>query len=110
MLQRDSGRIASSPHDRSQPAPDGKRRRMDVWHSAYPTTEYGGLVFVYMGPPGTESLFPIYDIIDTRHLDDVVMRGMRLWGDYSVGFVKDCNWLQTTRTLSIRGTCWCCTR
>ena len=27
------------------------RRRMDVWHPAYPTTEYGGLVFVYMGPP-----------------------------------------------------------
>jgi hypothetical protein len=23
-----------------------------------------------------------------------VLRGMRLWGDYSVGFVKDCNWLQ----------------
>ena len=36
------------------------RRRMDVWHPAYPTTEYGGLVFVYMGPPGTEPLFPIY--------------------------------------------------
>ena len=70
------------------------RRRMDVWHPAYPTTEYGGLVFVYMGPPGTESLFPMYDIIDTRHRDDVELRGMRLWGDYSVGFVKDCNWLQ----------------
>jgi phenylpropionate dioxygenase-like ring-hydroxylating dioxygenase large terminal subunit len=68
------------------------RKRMDVWHPAYPTTEYGGLVFVYMGPPGTEPLFPMYDIIDTR--DDVVLRGMRLWGDYSVGFVKDCNWLQ----------------
>ena len=67
---------------------------MDVWHPAYPTTEYGGLVFVYMGPPGTEPLFPMYDIIDTRHRDDVVLRGMRLWGDYSVGFVKDCNWLQ----------------
>jgi len=36
------------------------RRRMDVWHPAYPTTEYGGLVFVYMGPPGTEPLFPMY--------------------------------------------------
>jgi hypothetical protein len=46
-----------------------------------------------MGPPGTEPLFPMYDI-DTHHRDDVVLRGMRLWGDYSVGFVKDCNWLQ----------------
>jgi hypothetical protein len=33
------------------------------------------------------------DIIDTRHRDDVVLRGIRLWGDYSFGFVKDCNWL-----------------
>src|SRR6267143_1264856 len=65
------------------------RRRMDVWHPAYQTTEYGGLVFVYMGPPGTEPLSPMYDIIDTRHRDDVVLRGMRLWGDYSVGLVKD---------------------
>jgi hypothetical protein len=36
------------------------RERMDVWHPAYPTMEYGGLVFVYMGPPGTEPLFPMY--------------------------------------------------
>ena len=70
------------------------RKRLDVWHPAYPTTEYGGLVFVYMGPPGTEPLFPMYDIIDERDRDDVALRGMRLWGDYSVGFVKDCNWLQ----------------
>ena len=70
------------------------RERMDVWHPAYPTTEYGGLVFVYMGPPGTEPLLPMYDIIDTRYRNDVVLRGMRLWGEYSVGFVKDCNWLQ----------------
>jgi nitrite reductase/ring-hydroxylating ferredoxin subunit len=70
------------------------RRSMDVWQPAYPTHEYGGLVFVYMGPPGTEPLFPMYDIIDTRERDDVVLRGMRLWGDYAVGMVKDCNWLQ----------------
>jgi PhnB protein len=47
---------------------------MDVWHPAYPTTEYGGLIFVYMGPPGTEPLFPMYDIIDTRHRGDVELR------------------------------------
>ena len=70
------------------------RKRMDVWHPAYPTMEYGGLVFVYMGPPGSEPLFPKYDIIDTDRRDDMKLRGMRLWGDYSVGFVKDCNWLQ----------------
>lgn len=70
------------------------RRRMDVWQPAYPTLEYGGLVFVYMGPPGREPVFPVYDVIDTGGRDDVVLRGMRLWGDYAVGMVKDCNWLQ----------------
>jgi hypothetical protein len=43
----------------------------------------GGLVFVYMGPPGSEPLFPMYDIIDTRYRNDVVLHGMRLWGEYS---------------------------
>ena len=70
------------------------RKRMDVWQPAYPATEYGGLVFVYMGPPGTEPLFPRFDIIDPDRGEDVVLRGMRLWGDYAVGMVKDCNWLQ----------------
>ncbi|HEU0157268.1 MAG TPA: Rieske 2Fe-2S domain-containing protein, partial [Stellaceae bacterium] len=70
------------------------RERMDVWQPAYPTTEYGGLVFVYMGPPGTEPLFPRFDIIDPDPGDDVQLRGMRLWGDYAVGMVRDCNWLQ----------------
>ncbi len=53
-------------------------------------------------PPGTERLFPMYDIVDTRHRNDVALRGMRLWGEYSVGFVKDCS---TMRTSSIRGIC-----
>src|SRR4051794_22064983 len=70
------------------------RTAMDVWQPAYPTHEYGGLVFAYMGPPGTEPLFPHYDIIDPDKGEDVVLRGMRLWGDYAVGMVKDCNWLQ----------------
>jgi phenylpropionate dioxygenase-like ring-hydroxylating dioxygenase large terminal subunit len=67
---------------------------MDVWQPAYPVTEYGGLVFVYMGPPGAEPLFPRFDIIDPDRGEDIVLRGMRLWGDYAVGMVKDCNWLQ----------------
>ncbi len=70
------------------------RRRMDVWQPAYPAMEYGGLVFVYMGPPGTEPLFPVYDVIDADGRENVRLRGMRLWGDYAVGMVKDCNWLQ----------------
>ena len=70
------------------------RRKMDVWQEAYPTHEYGGLVFAYMGPPGTAPLFPMYDVIDTRYRKDVALKGMRVWGDYSAGYVKDCNWLQ----------------
>lgn len=70
------------------------RKRMDIWHPAYPAMEYGGLVFIYMGPPATQPLFPMYDIIDTRYRDDAVLRGMRIWGEYSIGYVKDCNWLQ----------------
>jgi phenylpropionate dioxygenase-like ring-hydroxylating dioxygenase large terminal subunit len=72
---------------------------LDVWQPAYKAMEYGGLVFVYMGPPGTEPLFPAYDIIDPPGIEkngsgDVTLRGMRLWGDYAIGYVKECNWLQ----------------
>jgi nitrite reductase/ring-hydroxylating ferredoxin subunit len=70
------------------------RKKMDIWQEAYSTLEFGGLVFAYMGPPGTAPLFPMYDIVDTRYRDDVELRGMRVWGDYSAGYVKDCNWLQ----------------
>ena len=67
---------------------------MDLSHPAYPTYEFGGLIFVYMGPPGTEPLFPMYDIFDDRGRTDFVARGMQIWEDYSIGYVRDCNWLQ----------------
>ena len=70
------------------------REKMDVWQPGYPTHEYGGLIFIYMGPASEIPLFPMYDIIDTRHRDDVVLRGLRLWEDHGIGFVRDCNWLQ----------------
>jgi nitrite reductase/ring-hydroxylating ferredoxin subunit len=72
----------------------GYAEKMDVWQPAYPVHEYGGLVFLYMGPPEKQPLFPMFDIIDTRGRDDVVLRGLKLWGDHSLGFVRDCNWLQ----------------
>lgn len=69
--------------------------KMDVQQPAYPVMEYGGLVFIYMGPPDVPPpLLPMLDIVDTRHRDDVVLRGMRLWDDRAIGFVRDCNWLQ----------------
>jgi hypothetical protein len=56
--------------------------------------EFGGVVFAYLGPPGTQPLFPLYDIIDVAGRDDVVLRGRRVWQDYAIGYVRDCNWLQ----------------
>jgi phenylpropionate dioxygenase-like ring-hydroxylating dioxygenase large terminal subunit len=70
------------------------RESMNVRQPAYPTLEFGGLIFVYMGPPEKQPLFPLYDIIDTRYRNDVVIRGMQIWGDCSIGYVRDCNWLQ----------------
>ena len=70
------------------------REKMDIWQPGYPVHEFGGLVFIYMGPPEKMPLFPMYDIIDTSERDDVVLRGMRLWEDHGIGFVRDCNWLQ----------------
>ncbi len=71
------------------------RAKMDVWHPAYPTMEYGGLVFLYMGPPDTKPpLLPMFDIIDPAHRNDVVLVGKRLWDDHALGYVRDCNWLQ----------------
>ena len=72
----------------------GYAEAMDVWQPAYPVHEFGGLVFVYMGPPEKMPLFPMYDIIDVAGRDDVVLRGLRLWEDHGIGFVRDCNWLQ----------------
>jgi nitrite reductase/ring-hydroxylating ferredoxin subunit len=68
--------------------------RLNAWQPGYPVHEYGGLVFIYMGPPERMPLFPMYDIISVGDRDDVVLRGMRLWEDHSIGFVRDCNWLQ----------------
>jgi hypothetical protein len=47
-----------------------------------------------MGPLDKKPPFPLYDIANIEGRDDVVLRGMRLWDDHGVGFVRDCNWLQ----------------
>src|SRR5689334_8569111 len=82
------GRVTEMPCEAA-----GFCERMQVEQPAYPIHEFGGLIFVYMGPPGKEPAFPLYDVFaPTSH--DVVLRGMKIWGDYSIGYVKDCNWLQ----------------
>jgi hypothetical protein len=45
----------------------------------------GGLVFVYIGPSGTEPLFPRFDIIDPDRSEDVVLRGVWLWATTPAG-------------------------
>jgi phenylpropionate dioxygenase-like ring-hydroxylating dioxygenase large terminal subunit len=74
---------------------EGFCQQRNFWHPSYPTMEYGGLVFIYMGPPDIQPpLLPMFDIIDTRHRDDVVLVGKKLWDDHAIGYVRDCNWLQ----------------
>jgi nitrite reductase/ring-hydroxylating ferredoxin subunit len=75
-----------------EPAGYAERRRLE--HPTYPVLEFGGLVFAYLGPPETQPLFPLYDIYDTRYRADVVLRGMKPWGEASITNVRDCNWLQ----------------
>ena len=52
-------------------------------HGAYPTREYEGLVFAYMGPLGEEPAFPIFDTYDMPGFHHVPWR-----------HVLPCNWLQ----------------
>ena len=50
---------------------------------AYPTHEFRGLIFAYMGPPGEQPIFPHFDAYD---VEDMVMT------PYSALF--KCNWIQ----------------
>jgi phenylpropionate dioxygenase-like ring-hydroxylating dioxygenase large terminal subunit len=54
-------------------------------HGAYPTHEYGGIVFAYMGPPDRQPSFPMYD--------SFVRPGYRLVPGPKYSW--PCNWLQT---------------
>ena len=82
------GRVIDMPCEAA-----GFCERMAVEHPAYPVLEFGGLVFIYMGPPDKQPDFPLYDVFKPP-TQDVVLVGKKIWGDYSIGYVKDCNWLQ----------------
>jgi len=72
-----------------QPAEPARSTYKDeVRQPWYPTHEYGGLVFAYMGPPDKKPEFPIFDIW--------LQEGATLYGyrNVSRGVVADCNWLQ----------------
>ena len=64
---------------------DYKEKVRQPW---YPTHEYGGLVFVYMGPPENKPVFPTFDILER---DDIKLRAYR---NNTRGVVAECNWLQ----------------
>jgi phenylpropionate dioxygenase-like ring-hydroxylating dioxygenase large terminal subunit len=73
------GRCLETPGE-----PPGSRLKERIWQGAYPTLEFAGLVFAYLGPPDRRPTFPIYDSYDVP--------GYRLMP--AAKFVLPCNWLQ----------------
>jgi phenylpropionate dioxygenase-like ring-hydroxylating dioxygenase large terminal subunit len=73
------GRILETP---AEPADSTLKDRL--CHGAYPTLEFGGLVFAYLGPPDRRPPFPLYDTF--RLPDHQLLPGPR--------FTLPCNWLQ----------------
>ena len=58
------------------------------YHGAYPTHEFNGLIFAYMGPPQLKPEFPMYDSFS--------LPGYRMaaGGTTDERYIYDCNWLQ----------------
>jgi nitrite reductase/ring-hydroxylating ferredoxin subunit len=75
-----SGRVLETP---GEPADSTLADR--IHHGAYPTIEYRGLVFAYLGPPAERPAFPILDTFE--------MPGYRLRPNGS-RHITSCNWLQ----------------
>jgi phenylpropionate dioxygenase-like ring-hydroxylating dioxygenase large terminal subunit len=77
------GRILDTP---GEPPESAVKDRF--CHGAYPTREYKGLVFAYMGPPEKQPAFPILDMFEKP--------GYRLiaQGHTDASEVEPCNWLQ----------------
>jgi phenylpropionate dioxygenase-like ring-hydroxylating dioxygenase large terminal subunit len=65
-----------------EPAADKLRR--DLSQGAYPVHAFGGIVFIYMGPPERIPVFPVFDRLD--------LPGVRIVP--GVRFQQDCNWIQ----------------
>ena len=73
------GRILETP---GEPADSTLRQRL--CQGAYPTHEFCGLVFAYMGPPEARPVFPIYDTFEVP--------GLTL--QPAAEFTLPCNWIQ----------------
>ncbi|MGC2201215.1 MAG: Rieske 2Fe-2S domain-containing protein [Stellaceae bacterium] len=79
-------------------------KRMDVWHPAYPTLEYGGLAFVY-GPARDRASLP--DVRQSSTPGTAMMLccvGCAYGTSTPSGLSQTAIGCSTTRTLSIRGT------
>jgi phenylpropionate dioxygenase-like ring-hydroxylating dioxygenase large terminal subunit len=73
------GRCLETPGE-----PSGSRLRERIEQGAYPTHEFTGLVFAYLGPPERRPAFPMYDSYSVPGL--VLMPAAK--------FALPCNWLQ----------------
>jgi phenylpropionate dioxygenase-like ring-hydroxylating dioxygenase large terminal subunit len=73
------GRCLETPGE-----PQGSRLCERIWQGAYPTHEFAGLVFAYMGPPDRRPSFPSYDSYEVP--GHTLMPAAR--------FTLPCNWLQ----------------
>jgi nitrite reductase/ring-hydroxylating ferredoxin subunit len=73
------GRCLETPGE-----PAGSRLRERIWQGAYPTHEFAGLVFAYLGPPDRRPAFPVYDSYEVA--------GHQLMP--AAKFMLPCNWLQ----------------
>ena len=73
------GRCLETPGE-----PPGSRLRERIGQGAYPTHEFTGLIFAYLGPPERRPAFPMYDSFEVP--DHRLMPAAR--------FVLPCNWLQ----------------
>lgn len=84
-----NGRVIDMPLE----AVDSPLRRSNVEHPCYPSREFGGLVFAYMGPSDKIPPFPVYDILLKEDGVLTASIGPR------VGGAVNCNWLQSQENL-----------
>ena len=73
------GKILETPGE-----PPDSTLKDRLHHGAYPTLEYKGLVFTYMGPPDKQPPFPILDVYDLPGYQSIP----------GVKWIWPCNWLQ----------------
>jgi phenylpropionate dioxygenase-like ring-hydroxylating dioxygenase large terminal subunit len=82
-LYANDGRCLQQPGE-----PKESKYCREVFQPAYPVHEYRGLVFIYMGPPDKQPVFPRYDVLEQ---DGIEVTAYRNW---SRGIIAPCNWLQ----------------